>query len=1111
MNVLSESAVASAEPSAALVSAQADVPVFEKTTLTDIIPQEAAGFHSKFKSWIRAVALVVIFVFLPEQICSAFNYNPAVLWCPKPQAVSAPTLNYNPSAILDREKSDDNAGPKKVETISDSIKYLLAQVAGKENPKVRIILPGDSASAVAGDKSFVVTTKAKFTKGDIESFGKWLNHSDIHPLNCGVYALRDLLEKHNITLGLEQVSVLTLSTDILGKIIKSDEPRLKTSLYAIDTIASSYGLNVQSIRINHRDIGNIETPFIANLEPEHFVLVTKVSVDTITFNEFDTSKTFSKDEFLKKFTGYVLAPVTEGMRGVEVVSKEKKAFIWGSQWTHPYEDTIMAQHTSVKDIVISTLIDIVLAIASFGAGKLLGSAKTIYEAYQMYALAKSIAAIVNTVGQLGVLKYGWNARTTAIVCSAISTAITIAVSYGMDESEAVKSAKDDVLKEAAKDGVSDAALKDVAAANTGEQLRSAVGALEKAGLTLSKDASLAVNGLANSGTVIGNIAINFGVGLVVGAARGYVGFEINNWLSSRIKSDALREAVAGIATSLICSGITLGVTTAVDGLANICGDSNNVSAAHPQGDIHVAQDWGIKSGTSIGKQAVSMLKTEAKNAAITSAGALAGYAVERLAPNTKNAQMSQAIQQLGSSLAEVAWEEVDASSDMVIEDKNGNIIEKDDFRYQTDENGNIKLDENENPIPVEGKTKSEWKADWKDAKKHGTRVRLDLDANLKTVVDKNDYKYECEKTEDGKDKKDENGHFVFKVDADGKYTLRTGKDKENGEKQYNDDVAKARKEGKMGKSYRKEKRAIFQEQVVTGSNGMIRKSLDTKLKEFVEKQKPDEIFKDDSGLTKEKPSIQLPTLLDLGENVQAGITTQQPLPPEGGPVAENKKISKEVFKENPVSTKKPITEEEKLFIEAKAGIPGVSTKKKEAGVEEFLGDTPRVEEFVKAKTKTGIPEREKWQSSKKKEEGVEEFLGETSPIGELVQAKTKTGIPEREKWQSSAGKKEQFVGEREKSLAGTDSSMEMMQPRKSPPIELAATEPVVMEPRAFSFSTPHKPETAQQKLIKFVAVKDNLGDVRKFQSFGQTLKGTVGRGVGEVILAYGSDQFQQWR
>ena len=37
-------------------------------------------FRSRFKSWIRTVALVVVLIFVPEQICWAFNYNPLVLW-----------------------------------------------------------------------------------------------------------------------------------------------------------------------------------------------------------------------------------------------------------------------------------------------------------------------------------------------------------------------------------------------------------------------------------------------------------------------------------------------------------------------------------------------------------------------------------------------------------------------------------------------------------------------------------------------------------------------------------------------------------------------------------------------------------------------------------------------------------------------------------------------------------------------------------------------------------------------------------------------------------------------------------------------------------------------
>ncbi|MFA6379436.1 MAG: cysteine peptidase family C39 domain-containing protein, partial [Candidatus Omnitrophota bacterium] len=310
------------------------------STANEQSSEDYSGFQSHFKAWIRTVALVVVLVFTPEQISWAFNYNPAVLW--------------------GQQKVDAYVGIKAAATIAESIKDLLTQIQGKEKARVKLELPNAGVSGATNNRGLLVTTTAQFTQDDVYSFESWLKQTSIQHLNCGVYALRDLLVQNQVGISLEEISVLTLSVDILGKIIKAGDPRLKTSLYALDSIASAYGLNFKAVKIANQDIDHIDTPFIANLDPEHFVLVTQVNNDTIAFNDIGISKVFFKDEFLKKFTGYVLAPNTESLKGAEVVSSEKKAFIWGSQWASPYEETIKSQSFDSDAFWTSLIIDIIV-------------------------------------------------------------------------------------------------------------------------------------------------------------------------------------------------------------------------------------------------------------------------------------------------------------------------------------------------------------------------------------------------------------------------------------------------------------------------------------------------------------------------------------------------------------------------------------------------------------------------------------------------------------------------------------------------------------------------------------------------------------------------------
>ena len=46
----------------------------------DRFEQPKAEFKSSFKSWIRTVALIVVTVFLPEQVAQAVEYDWRVLW-----------------------------------------------------------------------------------------------------------------------------------------------------------------------------------------------------------------------------------------------------------------------------------------------------------------------------------------------------------------------------------------------------------------------------------------------------------------------------------------------------------------------------------------------------------------------------------------------------------------------------------------------------------------------------------------------------------------------------------------------------------------------------------------------------------------------------------------------------------------------------------------------------------------------------------------------------------------------------------------------------------------------------------------------------------------------
>ena len=155
-----------------------------------VSPEIQPKFKSSFKSWIRTVAVVVILTFLPEQASWAFNYNPAVLWKDK-QAQHVENPDASPEEVASTR-------------IAASIENLLNQIAYKQSSRIQLKIPNASVSdPELNDRSLEINSDVFFTNNRIKEISSWLRDADIHPLNCGVHALRDLLLFHGIETSLE--------------------------------------------------------------------------------------------------------------------------------------------------------------------------------------------------------------------------------------------------------------------------------------------------------------------------------------------------------------------------------------------------------------------------------------------------------------------------------------------------------------------------------------------------------------------------------------------------------------------------------------------------------------------------------------------------------------------------------------------------------------------------------------------------------------------------------------------------------------------------------------------------------------------------------------------
>ena len=101
------------------------------------VSQGPAPFTSRYKSWIKAIALAILLVFIPEQISWAFNYDPKVLWGHN-QIEFSNKHEINP--VLPQQDLTA-AAPETISAhIADSVKSLLTQIANKPNTRIQINL-----------------------------------------------------------------------------------------------------------------------------------------------------------------------------------------------------------------------------------------------------------------------------------------------------------------------------------------------------------------------------------------------------------------------------------------------------------------------------------------------------------------------------------------------------------------------------------------------------------------------------------------------------------------------------------------------------------------------------------------------------------------------------------------------------------------------------------------------------------------------------------------------------------------------------------------------------------------------------------------------------------
>ncbi|MDO8661654.1 MAG: cysteine peptidase family C39 domain-containing protein, partial [Candidatus Omnitrophota bacterium] len=333
-------------------------------------------FHSSFKTWIRVVAFIVAAVFLPEQVAQAVEYDWRVLWN-KP-AIGLPSNNvFSPNYLKNVQSVN----------IPQAVKSILKDIANKPITAIKI----------SDNLTINLNKPLKMSNQRIDELYNWLLGKP-----CGSKALYDYLNYKGIQVEEQDIAVLALTIDILNDVVKPEgNPKvIKNSLYALSRTSAFFGAKLYPVSLRDCFVGlrpprNDESgviaseptgersnllsslvPFIAHLNGDHYVLVTRISEDKIYFSDQHREEFLPIDKFLKEFSGYALVtskdlpPISDNEAKTILGAKSDYSSDWhpsaSNAQMQAYSNKTMeslhseikamrthAEHQFIKDITIS--------------------------------------------------------------------------------------------------------------------------------------------------------------------------------------------------------------------------------------------------------------------------------------------------------------------------------------------------------------------------------------------------------------------------------------------------------------------------------------------------------------------------------------------------------------------------------------------------------------------------------------------------------------------------------------------------------------------------------------------------------------------------------------
>ncbi|MCG8430644.1 MAG: cysteine peptidase family C39 domain-containing protein, partial [Candidatus Omnitrophica bacterium] len=309
---------------------------------------EEAAFQSRFKTWIRAVAFLLVAVFIPEQAAAGMSYDPSVIW-QHLSPVSSAGLSFTQS-------SPDPAVFNKA--VAASVERFLKPLVNNPvhsvqiKPGITIDLNKSSLrrAGLSAGASSQGKGEAVLSRDDLTALVSWLQKPETETVPCSAYTLYHLLQSRGRAVSVEEVSSLLILIDILAGTINASSSirssRFDNSLYALQKAAAYFGLDTRPVSLAAKEevlSSKVSPPFIAHLRdlPKgsvrksyngHFVLVTSVEQEKVHFY-FDKGSSFlPRGKFLEAFSGYAL--VLGAADGLQPMADRDAKVVRGARRTY---------------------------------------------------------------------------------------------------------------------------------------------------------------------------------------------------------------------------------------------------------------------------------------------------------------------------------------------------------------------------------------------------------------------------------------------------------------------------------------------------------------------------------------------------------------------------------------------------------------------------------------------------------------------------------------------------------------------------------------------------------------------------------------------------------